>query len=133
MTAAAAVERPCALCARALLEPDFPSGSYSVCGPRNFSGAQSAQVWAEALGRPVAYTGDDVAAWHEALDRRVPPGKKNRDFRASFKTLGRISIKTSADLAETTTLLGRRPLDYADYVKDLARTGDVISRPDRAE
>ena len=122
------------LCARALLDPDFPSGSYPVSGPRSFTGAQSAQVWAEALGRPVAYTGDDADAWHAALDRRVPPGKKNRDFRASFRALGRIAVKTSAaDVAETTRLLGRAPLGYADYVRDLARTGGVTSRRDQAE
>jgi hypothetical protein len=90
---------------------------------------------ADALGRPVVYTGDDVAAWHEALDRRIPPGKKNPDCRASFRTLGRISIKTSAaDLAETTRLLGRAPPGVTPtYVRDLARTRDVINRPDRAE
>jgi uncharacterized protein YbjT (DUF2867 family) len=121
------------LCGRALLDPDFPSGTYSVSGRRSFTGSESAQVWAEVLGWPVAYTGDDVGAWHEALDRRVPPGKKNRDFRASFRTLGRIAVKTSAaDVAETTKLLGRPPRAYADHVRELARTPDVISRPDHA-
>ena len=122
------------LCAQALINPNFPSGTYSVTGPGSFTGAQSAQVWADALGRPVEYTGGDIDAWHAALDRRVPPGKKNGDFRASFRALGRIAIQTSAtDLAETTRLLGRPPLGYADYVRDLARTAELTSRPDQSE
>jgi hypothetical protein len=62
------------------------------------------------------------------------PRQKNRDVRASFRALGQIAIKTSAaDVAETTRLPGRAPVGYADYVRDLARTGGVTSRPDRGE
>lgn len=109
--------------ARALLDPGFPAGTHAVCGPRTLSGADSARVWSQELGRPVAYTGDDPVAWERAADRRLPSGRKGRDYRASFRLLGRIAMATRpADVARTTDLLGRPPLDYSDYVHALATT-----------
>jgi uncharacterized protein YbjT (DUF2867 family) len=109
------------VCSRALLDPGFPAGTYPVCGPRSFTGEESARVWADVLGRPVRYTGDDPVAWAAAADRRLPTGKKGRDYRASFRLLGRLAIPTStAQVALTTSLLGRPPLGYAGYARDLA-------------
>jgi len=71
----------------ALTDPSFPAGSHGISGPSTLSGAESAAVWADALGRAVRYTGDDAEAWEAALCRRIPAGKKRNDWRNSFRAL----------------------------------------------
>lgn len=44
--------------ARALLDPNIPSGGYALVGPESLSGAQSAAHWSVALGWPVHYAPD---------------------------------------------------------------------------
>ena len=55
-----------------LLDPSTPSGTYPVVGPRSLTGPECAQVWSEALGRPVRYAGDDDAALEAALAGTSP-------------------------------------------------------------
>ena len=101
----------------ALTDPSFPSGSHDISGPATLSGAESAAVWAEALGRSVRYTGGDADAWEAALSRRVPPGKKRNDWRNSFRALSWLRMSTSArEVQQTALLLGRKPMRYRDWV-----------------
>lgn len=110
--------------ARALTEPDFPSGTHGVWGPVSLTGAESAAIWAEVLGRPVRYTGDDKAAWEATLCRRVPDGKKRRDWRNSFRTLSWMTMATRPHhVEETTRLLRRGPTTYRDWVQAQVRSG----------
>ena len=104
--------------ATALTDPGFPTGSHGISGPATLSGAESAAVWAEALGRSVRYTGDDTDAWEAALIRRIPAGKKRNDWRNSFRALGWMRMGTSAsEVEETALLLGRPPMTYRDWVR----------------
>lgn len=104
--------------ARALAEADFPAGTHGISGPETLTGAESAAIWADVLGRPVRYTGDDRQAWEATLCRRIPEGKKRRDWRSSFTALGWMRVGTSArEVAETTTLLGRAPTGYREWVQ----------------
>lgn len=111
--------------ARALVEPDFPAGTFALCGPESLTGQQCAQVWSLALGHPVRYTGADPGAWTAAADRRLPAGKKGQDWRTSFGVLGRVSVGTSRrQLERTTALLGRRPATMTEFV------AAVLAQPD---
>ena len=104
--------------ALALTEPSFPAGSHGISGPATLSGAESAAVWAEALGRSVRSTGDDTEAWEAALVRRIPAGKKRNDWRSSFRALSWLRMGTSArEVEETALLLGRAPTTYRDWVR----------------
>ena len=47
--------------------PEHAVGHLRVVGPRSLTGPECAQVWSEALGRPVRYAGDDDAALEAAL------------------------------------------------------------------
>ena len=106
------------IAATALTDPAFPAGTQGISGPVSLTGAESAAAWAAVLGRPVRYAGDDREAWEEALCRRIPEGKKRRDWRSSFRALGWMSMGTSArEVAETAQLLGRAPLAYRDWVE----------------
>ncbi|HEX6359087.1 SDR family oxidoreductase [Actinophytocola sp.] len=103
----------------ALADPDFPAGSYKVVGPESLSGEQSARIWAEELGRPVRYTGDDPN-WREALAARLS-GRKLEDWIRSFELLGSMPLPTDpADVEATTELLGHAPRSFRDYVHHTA-------------
>ena len=108
--------------ARVLLDPTFPSGSYSVVGPRSLTGPECARVWSEALGRPVRYVGDDDAAVEAALTEHLE-GHRRGDWLASFRMLRGFAVHASAkDLATTERLLGRPPTDYVDFVARVVAT-----------
>ena len=102
----------------ALTDPSFPAGSHGISGPATLSGAESAAVWAEVLGRSVRYTGDDTGTWEAALIRRIPAGKKRNDWRNSFRALAWMRMGTSArEVEETAQLLGRPPTTYREWVR----------------
>ncbi len=118
------------IAATALTDPAFPAGSHGVSGPVSLTGDESAAIWAEALGRPVRYTGDDKVAWEETLCRRIPEGKKRRDWRHSFRALGWMSMGTSQrEVEETTRLLGRAPTAYRDWVQNQAARSSNLTVP----
>lgn len=101
----------------ALADPDFPAGFYKVVGPESLNGEQSARIWAEELGRPVRYTGDDPN-WREALAARLS-GQKLADWIHSFELLGGAPYPTDpAEVEATTRLLGHPPRPFRDYVRD---------------
>lgn len=105
------------IAASILLDPTFPSGSYPVVGPRSLTGPECAQVWAEALGHPVRYLGDDDMALDAAIDRHVS-GYRAEDFRSSMRKLRTLPWPTlPKDLAVTTRLLGRAPTDFSEFVR----------------
>ncbi|MCF6506453.1 NAD-dependent epimerase/dehydratase family protein [Blastococcus sp. MG754426] len=104
--------------ARALLDGDVAPGSYDVAGPRAVGGRESAAVWAEALGRPVAYLGDDDELMARTFARYLD-GQRLADWTASFRVLRRISMPTSRrELRTTRKLLGREPRSFETYVHD---------------
>ena len=101
-----------------LLDADFPSGSYGLVGPRELTGPEFAEAWAQALDRPVRYAGDDDCALDAALRRNLS-GHRLADWSASMRLLRGFPVKaTRRELEETTRLLGRAPTDYETYVRD---------------
>lgn len=105
------------IAATALLDPAFPAGRYPVVGPRSLTGPECAEIWAEALQRPVRYAGDDDAALDAAINRHVT-GYRREDWLSSFKRLRNFSMKTSSkELAITEGLLGHRATDFTEFVR----------------
>ncbi|MFF5229828.1 NAD(P)H-binding protein [Dactylosporangium sp. NPDC000521] len=105
--------------ARALTDDTFPVGTYALAGPESVSGARAAQVWSEALGRPVRYDGDRPD-WPDVLARHLS-GAKLADYRRSYGFLARFHLPAPArDIAGTAELLGRPPRTYESYVRDTA-------------
>lgn len=101
----------------ALADPAFPAGFYKVVGPESLNGEQSARIWAEGLGRPVRYTGDNPN-WREALAARLS-GQKLEDWIHSFELLSAAPIPTDhAEVEAATRLLGHPPRTFRDYVRD---------------
>ncbi|WP_327007158.1 NmrA family NAD(P)-binding protein [Dactylosporangium sp. NBC_01737] len=105
--------------ARAMTDPGFPSGAHGLVGPASISGAGSARIWADVLGRPVRYTGDRLD-WQDLLADRLH-GAKLADYRRSYGFLAKHGLPTPArELAATAALLGRPPRAYETYVRDMA-------------
>jgi len=100
-----------------LLDPSTPSGTYPVVGPRDLTGPECAQAWAEALGRPVRYAGDDDAALEAALGAHLT-GYRHDDWLSSLRKLRGFEVHATAEELETTErLLGRAPTQYTEFVR----------------
>jgi len=100
-----------------LLDPSTPSGTYPVVGPRDLTGPECAQAWAEALGRPVRYAGDDDAALEAALGAHLT-GYRHDDWLSSLRKLRGFEVHATAEeLATTERLLGRAPTQYTEFVR----------------
>jgi uncharacterized protein YbjT (DUF2867 family) len=100
-----------------LLDPSTPSGIYGLVGPRSLTGPECAQVWAEALDRPVRYAGEDDAALDAALTAHLT-GYRLDDWSSSLRKLRKFAVHATAEeLATTERLLGRAPTDYAEFVR----------------
>lgn len=103
--------------ARGLLA-ELPGGAYPLVGPaKRLSGPESAAVWARVLGREVAYAGDDLDTWEQAVGERMAP-RMRADFRATYGLIQRFGLTASArQLDATRTALGREPQDYETFVR----------------
>jgi uncharacterized protein YbjT (DUF2867 family) len=112
-----------------LLDPSTPSGTYPVVGPRDLTGPECAQAWAEALGRPVRYAGDDDAALEAALGAHLT-GYRHDDWLSSLRKLRGFEVHATAEELETTErLLGRAPTQYTEFVRRvLAEHAEVSER-----
>jgi uncharacterized protein YbjT (DUF2867 family) len=108
------------LAVKALTDPSFGSGAYGLMGPRSISGAESAAIWEDELGRRVVYhDGDDD--WPRMLGRRLS-GQKLKDFTLTYKFLAKHGVPTDQrQLERTAALLGRPPRTYETYVAETRR------------
>ncbi len=94
--------------------------TYDLVGPEAMTGASTAAAWSQALGRPIAYAGDDLEAW-EKQQLQYLPDWTVFDFRhmyAYFQTQGLIASESA--IARQTRLLGHAPRSFAAFVKETA-------------
>ena len=113
------------IAANVLLDPDLPSGSHPVVGPRSLTGPECARTWSEALGVPVAYVGDDDEALEAALSAHLT-GRRLEDWLASFRLLRGFAVPTRrSEVAATTRLLGHPPTDFTAFVARVVREHDL--------
>ncbi|MBM6400601.1 SDR family oxidoreductase [Phycicoccus sonneratiae] len=114
------------IAATVLLDPDFPSGTYPVVGPRSVTGPECAAAWAAALHRPVRYVGDDDAALERALRAHLT-GHRLEDWLSSLRLIRGFAVPTSAkDLATTERLLGRPATPFAQFAERVAREHHLV-------
>ena len=106
--------------ANALTADVNPGGIVPLVGPDALTGADCARIWSEALGREVAYGGDDLDAWAEAA-REDLPGWMVWDFRLMYRMFQREGLAASeSDLAVTREILGREPTSFAEWARETA-------------
>lgn len=97
-------------------EGPLPSERINLVGPDTLTGADAAAIWSDALGRQIAYPGDDVVAFEQNL-RRFMPSWMAFDMRLMgerFVSDG--MVPETGDVERLTALLGRPLRTYRDFV-----------------
>lgn len=98
----------------------LPLNRINLVGPDTLTGADAAVVWADVLGRPIAYAGDDTAGF-ERNARQFMPGWMALDMRLMaerFITDG--MVPEAGDVERLTALLGRPLRSYRDFAAQIA-------------
>ena len=94
---------------------------WNLVGPTAWTGRATADAWSRALGRPVAYLGDDLDAWEREAAKMLPPWMAF-DFRLMYDWFQRNGFAgTADDLARTTKILGHPPRRFEDFVAETAK------------
>lgn len=87
----------------------------NLVGPDTLSGAAVAAIWSDALGRPVAYGGDDSAGFERNL-RQFMPGWMAYDMRLmSERFLSDGMLPEAGDAERLQALLGRPLRSYREF------------------
>jgi uncharacterized protein YbjT (DUF2867 family) len=101
-------------------EGALPSERINLVGPDTLTGADAAAIWSDVLGRPIAYPGNDVAAFEQNL-RHFMPSWMAFDMRLMgerFVSDG--MVPEVGDVDRLTTLLGRPLRTYRAFVTAIA-------------
>jgi uncharacterized protein YbjT (DUF2867 family) len=98
----------------------LPRETYELVGPDALSAESITAIWAEALGRPVRYGGDDLELLEQRL-RSSAPAWLAYDMRlmmSRYQQDGAVASK--AQVERLAALLGRQPRSYRDFAVDMA-------------
>jgi uncharacterized protein YbjT (DUF2867 family) len=96
----------------------LPRVTLDVVGPDVLTGASVAKIWSSALGRPVTYAGDDVAAF-EAQMASFGPAWLAYDMRLMMTGIQQFGMQSAADTVDRLQAILGRPLrTYANFVKE---------------
>ena len=109
----------------------LPLDRINLVGPDALTGASVAGIWSAALNRPVAYGGDDTAAFEKNL-LNFMPGWMAYDMRLmSERFLTEGMNPDAGDVERLTTLLGRPLRSYRDFAAEA--TAAVAAAPAASE
>ncbi|HEU4615814.1 MAG TPA: NmrA family NAD(P)-binding protein [Kofleriaceae bacterium] len=108
--------------ARALTDASIEAGAYPLVGAEPaLTGPECAAMWADALGREVAYDGD-IDRWYALVADRMH-AREREDFKKTYKIFRRTRIVARpGELARVEALLGHAPRSYRTYVAERAAT-----------
>jgi uncharacterized protein YbjT (DUF2867 family) len=88
----------------------------NLVGPDTLTGADTAAIWSDVLGRPIAYAGDDTVAFEQNL-RNFMPAWMAYDMRLmAGRFIADGMVPEAGDAARLTKLLGRPLHTYRDFV-----------------
>ncbi|ANN77470.1 SDR family oxidoreductase [Bordetella flabilis] len=93
----------------------LPLVRINLVGPDTLTGPDVAAIWTDVLGRPIAYPGEDTAAFEQNL-RQYMPSWMAFDMRLMterFLTDG--MVPDAGDVERLTTLLGRPLHSYREF------------------
>lgn len=99
--------------------------TYDLVGPGALTGTSTAAAWARALGRPIAYAGDDLDAWEQQSLQFMPPWMVY-DFRLMYAHFQAEGLQASPDaLARLQRLIGHAPRPFDAFAKETAAAWGV--------
>ncbi|MGY3037597.1 uncharacterized protein YbjT (DUF2867 family) [Bradyrhizobium sp. USDA 4354] len=97
----------------------LPLARLNLVGPDELTGAKAAAIWSEALGRTIAYGGDDTAGFEKNL-RQFMPSWMAFDMRLmSERFLTEGMMPDAGDVERLTEMLGRPLRSYRDFVSEI--------------
>jgi uncharacterized protein YbjT (DUF2867 family) len=97
----------------------LPFARINLVGPDTLTGEKIAAIWSEVLQRPIAYGGDDTAAFEQNL-RRSMPSWMALDMRLMCERFLRDGmIPEAGDVERLTKLLGRPLRSYRDFALEI--------------
>ena len=103
----------------ALTQPGHSGKTYSLVGPRAWTGTAIAVALTQHLGKPVMFVGDDLKAWAAQM-RAFMPGWLVRDLEIMFQHfLNAGLLATQAEIEELTVLLGHAPRTYEAFIREV--------------
>lgn len=95
--------------------------TYNLVGPQPHTGQSTAEAWSRALGKPIAYGGNDLDQWEQQTLQYLPPWMVF-DFKLMYAFFQRTGLKaTPADIDRQTKLLGHAPRRFDDFARETAR------------
>jgi uncharacterized protein YbjT (DUF2867 family) len=98
----------------------LPLERFNLVGPDTLTGADVAAIWSQVLQRPIAYGGDDTAAFEQNL-RNVMPAWMAYDMRLmAGRFLSDGMVPENGDVERLTALLGRPLHSYRDFAAGIA-------------
>lgn len=98
----------------------LPFERINLVGPDTLTGAGIAAIWTEALGRPIAYPGDDTAGFEKNL-RQFMPSWMAYDMRLmSERFLTEGMVPDAGDVERLTAMLGRPLHSYREFAAKVA-------------
>ncbi|AWN15796.1 Oxidoreductase [Salinisphaera sp. LB1] len=96
----------------------LPTEIINLVGPDVLTGKASAAIWSNALKRPITYGGDDTLAFERQVAKHVPDWNA-MDLRLMLDRFQKDGLRASAaDVDIMTSLLGKTPRRYADFVAE---------------
>ena len=102
----------------ALTQPGHSGKTYSLVGPRSWTGSEIAATLTKHLGKPVTYVGDDLKAWAAQM-RTFMPNWLVRDLQIMFQYfLDHGLLATQAEIDEITKVLGHAPRSYEAFIQE---------------
>jgi uncharacterized protein YbjT (DUF2867 family) len=105
----------------ALTQSGHEGETYDLVGPEILTGPQCARVWSQALGRPIAYAGNDLDAWEQQALQYLPDWMAF-DFREMYGHFQRHGLHAGPGAVERLTkVLGHPPRSYADFVSETVK------------
>ncbi|MGR4896880.1 SDR family oxidoreductase [Stenotrophomonas sp. LARHCG68] len=98
----------------------LPLVRHDLVGPDNLTASDLCAGWGRALGRDIAYAGDDLVGFERELAGHVPAGFAH-DLRMMFQGFQQQgSPATPQTVARMTALLGRPPRSHAAFSAEVA-------------
>lgn len=101
-----------------------PEGSalirLNLVGPDTLTGDDVARIWSNALGRPIAYGGDDTAGFEQNLRQFMPAWMAYDMRQMAERFLSDGMVPEAGDVARLTQLLGRPLRSYREFASDIA-------------
>lgn len=95
----------------------------NLVGPEALTGEQVAAIWSEVLNRPIAYSGDDTAAFEQNLRQFMPAWMAYDMRQMAERFISDGMLPGAGDVERLMQLLGRPLRTYAAFAAEHASAG----------